>query len=312
MNRATGPIPEWENFDRLVVYLGLVITVAFPILSGIPLIGYLAEIMAMYFLIMYTVRNKMLPAAIGSIGSLAFGLGLFGFNGLVLTAWAKVVLPALAFGILMFKGVRFRHAFMAGVAAAALSALALFLAERNLIYQGLDMATEWMEGGLPGLAGDQQNVSEMITQMVTLFKRLLPGTLALSVVLQLFLGWLGVLIYMRGIGEFIPPMVDFYFWKMPEYFIYGIGFFMLARLVGTDPIKIAADNLILFGGLFYAVCGFSLFEYYLKKLRLSLFLRIMFYIGILLLHIPGLILAALVGIFDSYFDFRKVRAKMIG
>jgi len=28
--------------------------------------------------------------------------------------------------------------------------------------------------------------------------------------------------------------------------------------------------------------------------------------------VPGLILAAAVGLFDSYFDFRRVRARLIG
>jgi len=53
-------------------------------------------------------------------------------------------------------------------------------------------------------------------------------------------------------------------------------------------------------------------EYYLKKIRLSLFLKVLFYIGIVFLQLPGLLLAALIGIFDSYFDFRKVRARIIG
>jgi len=41
-------------------------------------------------------------------------------------------------------------------------------------------------------------------------------------------------------------------------------------------------------------------------------LRVFFYIGLIFLQLPGLILAAVVGFIDSYFDFRKVRARIIG
>jgi len=95
---------------------------------------------------------------------------------------------------------------------------------------------------------------------------------------------------------------------MPYNYIYIVGIMILLRLVGTEQLKVLADNVILFMGFFYALFGFSVFEYYLKKIKLSLFLRIVFYIAFL----PGVVFAVLMGLFDSYFDFRKVRAKIIG
>jgi len=306
-------MPDQEKFDGGVIYFGLLITVIFPLISGtVPIIGYLVEFMACFFLVLFTVRRMWIFALIGGVGSLAFMLGLFGFHAFLAAAWAKTVLPAALFGALLSEGIRVRHAFTVAVIAAALGALAVFLSERELIFQAFDRAQEWFRSGSAAAGQNEERLNEIMAQLITFMKRTMPSLLALSAVFQLFVGWLGVIVYMKAIGHFMPSMQSFYYWKMPDYFIYGIGILFLARLAGTDIIRIIADNLILFVGVFYAVCGFAFFEYYLKKLRLSLFLRILFYIGIILLQIPGLIFAALVGIFDSYFDFRKVRAKIIG
>ncbi|MFH2037360.1 MAG: DUF2232 domain-containing protein, partial [Candidatus Zixiibacteriota bacterium] len=102
------------------------------------------------------------------------------------------------------------------------------------------------------------------------------------------------------------------YWKMPYYYVYLLGFSIIIRLIGDNSMKIVADNMIFFIGFFYAAFGFALFEFYLKKIKLSRFMRILFYVGFIFLQLPGLIFAAIAGLFDSYFDFRKVRAKIIG
>ncbi|UCD93485.1 MAG: DUF2232 domain-containing protein, partial [Candidatus Zixiibacteriota bacterium] len=112
--------------------------------------------------------------------------------------------------------------------------------------------------------------------------------------------------------EFFPSLGNFVHWKMPYYYVYITGALILLRLVGTELIRVFADNGILYIGFFYAVFGFSVIDYYLKKIRLSLFLKILFYIGFVFLQLPGLLLAAMIGLFDSYFDFRRVRARIIG
>ncbi len=305
-------MPDLKGYDRAIILFGLPLSVVFPIASGLPLIGYLVEIAVFFYIILYGVRRMWLYAAIASAGSLAFSFGIYGTHLFVFASWARVVIPAMLFGILISEGVNSGRAFMLATLTVAAVALALFLAERQLIFAGFDQAEKWIQSGLGTTAQNNQKIDEMFLSGLSILKRLLPAVLALSFIFQLFLGWLAVLIYMREIEEFMPPLQQFYFWKMPEYVIFGTGVFFMARLLGPELVKITADNLIFFIGFFYAVCGFSLFEFYLKKLRLSLFLRILFYIGILLLHIPGLILAALVGLFDSYFDFRKVRAKIIG
>ncbi len=125
---------------------------------------------------------------------------------------------------------------------------------------------------------------------------------------QLFLGWVGLMLLFRVLGRFQPVLIGFSYWKMPYNYIYIVGATILLRLIGNESMRIVADNALLFMGFFYAVFGLSVFEYYLKKIKLSLLFRIIFYIAFL----PGALFAVFVGLFDSYFDFRKVRARIIG
>ncbi len=306
-------MPDQDKFDRGVLFFGLLISVTYPVISGtVPVIGYLVEYLVCFYLILYTIRRMWTFALIGAVGSLALMIGLFGFHAFLVASWAKTVVPAVLFGSLMSEGIRTRHAFTVAVIAAALASLAIFLTEKELIYSVFDQARNWVHSGAADLPQNGKKIDTLMLQAISFLKRTTPSLLAMSAVMQFFIGWIGVMVYMEYVGLFMQPMQGFYYWKMPEYYIYGLGVLLLARLIGPEIIRIIADNFILFLGLFYAVCGFAVFEYYLKKLRLSLFLRILFYIGIILLQIPGLVFAALVGVFDSYFDFRKVRAKIIG
>ena len=87
---------------------------------------------------------------------------------------------------------------------------------------------------------------------------------------------------------------------------------LVARLINADGVKIAADNILLVLSFFYAVCGLALIEHLLRKLQLPTFIKIIFYFGLLLMQVPGMIIASIAGLFDSYFDFRKVRAHTLG
>jgi uncharacterized protein YybS (DUF2232 family) len=208
------------------------------------------------------------------------------------------------------------RAFLVAVTVSSIISLVLFWFEKDLIFSALDEANRWIVSGLTAGSGlapaEADRMTDWADSMIGLLKRLIPSMMALSGVMQLFFGWLCLVILLKGLGEFVPSFGSFINWKMPDYYIYISGVFLLSRLLGTELMKIVADNFLLFLGFFYAVFGFSVFEYYLKKIRLSPLLRAFFYIGLIFLQLPGLILAAVVGFVDSYFDFRKVRARIIG
>jgi uncharacterized protein YybS (DUF2232 family) len=112
--------------------------------------------------------------------------------------------------------------------------------------------------------------------------------------------------------SYFPGFGPFIYWKLPEKLLYLAGVVFLIRLVGSGPFEIAADNVILVLAFIYSVTGLALIEHQLRRLKLPVMIRVVFYLGLLLLQLPGLIMTAIAGLFDSHFDFRKVKAHTLG
>ena len=306
---------EWSPADKIVTALGILTILFFPLLVYIPVVNYVAQTGAMFAAMYLAFRRRAVILIAGALASLIMASSIFGFSLLLCAMWGSILIPATVMGWLLSAGAPTSRTFVIAALFSVAATMIMFWPEKDLYYNALNQAYEYFENGLTVGSLSQARIAEaqdMMQGFVTLIKRLLPSLMALSAVAQLFVGWVGLIILFKSLNEYAPSFRNFLYWKMPEYYIYGIGVFLLIRLLGNEVMKIVADNVILFIGFFYAIFGFSVLEYYLKKIRLSLFLRILFYIGILLLQVPGLILAALVGFADSYFDFRKVKARLIG
>jgi hypothetical protein len=279
---------SWEKIEQMFNPIGLLAILAFPTVAGIPLIGYLVETMSIFFVILFAFRRKYLFLAVAGFGSLGSAIIMQGASIMIISIWAKAFIPGFVLGMLISTGMSISRAFVFSILAIAFTVIIQYWEEREIIFQFLDKLQGWINSGLPvGSATQANEMTEYIARTIAVIKRLMPAIMVLSVVAQLFAGWVLLVIFLKAMGEFFPGITGFYYWKMPDFYLFIIGFF-------------------------YAAFGFALFEYYLKKIRLSLFLRILFYIGFIFLQLPGLILAAAVGLFDSYFDFRNVKAKLIG
>ncbi len=302
----------WDNIEQVTNPSGILTILAFPVVMGIPVIGYLMETIALFFVILFAFRRRYLFLAVSIFGSLFLAILMYGTDILIISMWAKAIIPGALLGYLIASGMSIQRVFVLSILSITAVVLILFWQEKTVIFQALDKTLSWIEGGLAGTSNQAGEMIELMRQTITVIKRLIPAFMVLSVVSQLFVGWVLLVIFLKAIGEFLPGFVNFYYWKMPDYYLYIIGLTIMMRLIGGELLMVVADNIILLIGFFYAAFGFALFEYYLKKIKLSLFLRVLFYIGFIFLQLPGLILAAAVGLFDSYFDFRNVKARMIG
>jgi len=303
----------WEKIEQTLNPIGLLAILALPVVAGIPLVGFLVETISIFFVILFAFRRNYLFLAVAGIGSLSSAILMHGSSLIIISLWARAFIPGFILGILISAGVSMSRAFIFSILAIALSVVIQYWEEREIIFQVLDKFQSWITGGLPAGTDEQTNAMiDYVAQTIAVIKRLMPALMVLSVVAQLFAGWILLVIFLKAIGEFFPGIIEFYYWKMPDFCLYIIGPAIAVRLIGGESLKVVADNIIMFIGFFYAAFGFALFEYYLKRIRLSLFLRILFYIGFIFLQLPGLVLAAAVGLFDSYFDFRNVKAKLIG
>ena len=308
-------VPRLRKFEFHISMAGLFLTMIFLLMYPIPVLGYLVQIGAIFSVIYFAFRRRNLLLGIAGLGSLLIGGFIIGLSPVLVAAWAGIVIPGAVLGRLMAVGGTPSRAFGLGMIFSAGIAVVFFLIEREAIFAGIDdfrKATMLLVSNLDVHAVSRERLIDSFSTLFTIIKRLLPSFMALSAVTQLFLGWVLLIVLLRALGEFFPSLGNFVHWKMPYYYVYVTGALILLRLVGTELIRIFADNGILYVGFFYAVFGFSVIEYYLKKIRLSLFLKILFYIGFVFLQLPGLLLAAMIGLFDSYFDFRRVRARIIG
>ena len=305
-------MPFVSKAEALLIIPGVLLILAFPLLMGIPVIGYVAETSVLFFTMFLAYRKREWLLAAATLGSLALSISLHGPQMLVMTLWAKAVLPGTVFGAMLAGGATASRSFMITVFVIAAVTLTLFISERHVILGALNSVASWVESGKLFSADKDKELAGWVISTISILKRLMPALMVLAVITQLLLAWIVLLIVIRSLGIYMPKVLSFYYWKMPDYYAFVTGVVILGRLAGTETMKLIADNILIFIGIFYAAFGFSLFEYYLKKIRLSLFLRILFYIGLVFLQLPGLMLAALAGLFDSYFDFRKVRARILG
>ncbi|UCE24025.1 MAG: DUF2232 domain-containing protein [Candidatus Zixiibacteriota bacterium] len=105
-------------------------------------------------------------------------------------------------------------------------------------------------------------------------------------------------------GKTVAPFIR---WKMPFAVTPVLIITILIRLVGSNPLKLVADNILVFLSLFYSITGLALIEFYLRKFKFSAFLKVTFYIIFLMSQFIGLFAAAFLGFVDSFVDWRKVQ-----
>ncbi len=110
---------------------------------------------------------------------------------------------------------------------------------------------------------------------------------------------------------FCRVLRDFVLWKLGVASMILLAIALLFRVIGIESTTPFADNLLFILGVSYMVVGLAVIEYYLKRRRIHAALRIAFYVMLFLSGWIGGLLAAVLGLVDSHFDFRRVRAKHI-
>ncbi|SYZ74590.1 membrane hypothetical protein [Candidatus Zixiibacteriota bacterium] len=306
---------EWRRIEPYFNIFGLFVILVFPIAVTIPVLGYFIETAALAYVILFALQRRQLFLTVGSIGSVIVASLLFGPSPMLLGLWALVIIPGTIFGKLVLYGISPGRTFVAAMIISGIISLFIFASERKLLMDSMDEMQKWVQATLmsdSGSVDEKADMTSWATNLISIIKRLMPALMALSAAAQLFVAAVAVIFLLRGIGQFAPSFGNFLFWKMSFNFIYPAGLFIVMRLAGNDLMKIVADNFLVFMGVIYAVFGFSVIEYFLRRIKASLFLKIIFYAGFVFLQLPGLVFAAALGVFDSYFDFRRVKAKMIG
>ncbi len=151
----------------------------------------------------------------------------------------------------------------------------------------------------------KENANQIIAAIISLFP-------ALALISTSFIVWLnimaGKLIFQKA-GMWYPDFGDLAYWKAADWMIWFVIISGGFLLISVGMIKIVALNLLIIFLFIYMFQGLAIISFFFKKKNVPEFLRIICYFLIfgqqfLLLLVVGL------GLFDIWFNFRKLDKKM--
>lgn len=151
----------------------------------------------------------------------------------------------------------------------------------------------------------KENANQIIAAIISLF----PALLLIS---TSFITWLnimvGKLIFQKA-GMWYPNFGDLEYWKVADWMIWFVIISGGLLMISVGVIKIIALNLLIISLFIYMFQGIAIISFFFKKKNVPEFLRIICYFLIfgqqfLLLLVVGL------GLFDIWFNFRKLDKKM--
>jgi uncharacterized protein YybS (DUF2232 family) len=168
------------------------------------------------------------------------------------------------------------------------------------LYQGMDVPVE--------SNGEGDGFAEVFIATIT---RIYPSLMVIGMGLVV---WFNVMLakpLFKKVGLDYPDFQPADHWQAPEKLIWaliGAGF---GSLLASGILQIVAVNLLLIVATVYFFQGLSISIFYLNKYRIPMLLRAAFYVLIVLQQFFMLLLA-LLGVFDQWLDFRRLRNNRTG
>lgn len=306
-------LPYWLSLTFFSSFFALRVVLAFIVcMLGIALTTSL-----IIAIIDGWLRLVLAAAVVGLLIGIVPGLVPLSMS-LFLTLWLMLVVSPIVLGILVHRGWKAGRAFgLASVLMAVFLAI-IYMQIGGVVVEMINHAADTLEKVIAGPFGDAYSRDQAnrtidgMLYLVRILTRLLPGFMIMAGISLLLLAFMVAEWYFTRRDSYFPGFGPFIYWKVPEKVLYFLGVVLIARLTIDGNVRLAADNIIFVLLILYAVCGTALAEYALRRLRMPVMIRAVFYIGLGLMHIIGLVAASVAGLFDSYFDFRRVRAHTLG
>ena len=298
----------------LLVALFYFLPVAIP-----GLIGWLNGLLAVpIFLLLQTaadertagqqIRNGLLMAGLGSLLMGRFSMFLFtltmlplGYSLYLSVARQKTPVESGAAGTLVLGLSWLVFWSVYGIMAGAnpyvglLADLDVFLGQVVVVYRtSSDLPAEVL-----------YNLEQIIAGMRVLLPKIFPGLLAGMVLITVSMNMVICRSVMRRLAPekvFWPPYSD---WRLPDKAVWLLISAFALLLVGQGGVKNVGSSLILVSGLLYFFQGAAVVIHVLNRWNFPRTFRLFVYV-ILALQRYGMLLVVIVGIADTWADFRKL------
>lgn len=253
---------------------------------------------------------------ISGIGAFVLGYMFTGINGIwtLLTAWSMIMFASIITGRLTLKEWPQLKIYLVAATTIVLFSIMMYY---TYLIDYISFSTELVNSILADLKtyleisnSSAAETSEFMAQATRLFNmtaRIGPALIILSYVMQFSLGYF-MFVHFTGKYELKKSLLpSFIYWKMP---FAGMIVLLLAipmRLFADEPLVLIADNIIVFMTVFYSITGLAIMEFYLRKFKMTKFMRVLFYLMLFFSQLIGFLVAALLGFIDSFTDWRKAQ-----
>ena len=297
-----------------------------PLLIGlvVGIAVFALTVWTYYALARVALMGEYRPIAIASLAALVVTGALNGWTGMwqVATGIATIVGGACVLGYLTGRGYRSRSIYIGGAIAVAL----LFTLQFGPIWGPLidsagtasTSALEELKRMMVTFGYSDQQITDNSLAMKRMFEfviGLMPALTVLSSMLQFTLGFFLFAWWADRKRPELGLAVHFDRWRVPFKFTPLLILAIAAHALGNETLVLIGRNILAIMAVYYGVAGLSMVEYYLKKLQLSLGMKILFYLLLFFTQMVGFAMAAILGFLDSFFDWRtrtELREQMEG
>lgn len=146
--------------------------------------------------------------------------------------------------------------------------------------------------------------SQAVTELRSLFPRILPGLLGCMLVVTVWMNQIVGNGILRRLRPENAPWPEYCSWKIPEKFIWAFITSAIIFLLGNNGVRDFGLSLVIVCGVIYFFQGLAIFVHFLQKWNAPWYFAVIFLI--LVLQGMGLILTML-GVADVWIDFRRPR-----
>jgi len=299
--------------------LPIVLTVVlFLSIYYVPLAGFFAGMLAPSPISLAVIRLGfpnawLVPCCAALAGSLA--LSFVGLTGNI-----PYLLSLIGMGVLMGYGLRSKWStekvvglsslFVIGVA--GLFALLAFMDAKGEMVGMLERELrEMISATLKQFGGSSAENQELETNLLAYVPsvvRIYPGML---VSCSILIAWLNLLVSRKYCRAAAPECCSFdrlTLWKTPEFLVWFFIAGGLMMLLPPEDLRMTGNNVIIVMGTLYFLQGLAIVSYYFDRWKMPFFIKGFVYAVMFLQQFASIVIAAL-GLFDVWFDFRKLVKK---
>ncbi|VAW35832.1 hypothetical protein MNBD_DELTA04-742 [hydrothermal vent metagenome] len=156
-------------------------------------------------------------------------------------------------------------------------------------------------GNLP--ADTLLNLEQVIHELRRLIPIILPGMLACSVIMTVWMNMVGANSLLQRLRPDLAPWRKYSHWRLPDRIVWLPIVAGVALTVGSGIVKNVAIGILLVSALLYFFQGLAVLIHLLDKWKVPLYIRILIY-GIIVLQGYGLFVLVITGVADVWIDFR--------